>query len=116
MKFRTRKGKVRLATTSGHVTWLNEEWKELPELFHIEAWSSGCISEDMAAVLQGGGPSFEESRRENIIEAIREMEKADDPSLFTDTGLPNLKKLREYAGFEVTSEERDDAWAEHTAL
>lgn len=112
MKFRTRSGSIRLATTSGHITWLTEEWRDLPEVFHAEAWASGCISEDMAQVLQGE----EKPRGDKVKAAISQMVKegpVNDKNYWTEAGVPQLKKLREIAGFEVTASERDQAWAEH---
>lgn len=126
MKFRTRKGEVRLATTLGHVTFLTEEWKELPEIFHQEAYSRGCISEEMAEVLSKDGgideskvdvnQSPEETRMAAVLDAVKEMHDVKDvDGMFTESGLPSLKRLREIAGFEVTSEERDKAWAEFSS-
>lgn len=123
MKFRTRKGSLRLATTLGHVTHLTEEWKELPEIFHAEAYANGCISDEMAEVLAKDGSldeskvdvdqSPEQTRMDSVRAAVKEMNDAREvDGMFTDSGLPNLRRLREIAGFEVTAEERDTAWNE----
>jgi hypothetical protein len=119
MKFRTRSGMVRLGSPTGHVHTLTEEWAELHERFHKEAYASGCVSEDMAAVLatldkpapDGEKPLHgDAARMDKVKVAIRKMLDGNEQKNFTAAGIPDLRILRAVADFEVTSDERDEAW------
>jgi hypothetical protein len=117
MKFRTRSGVIRLGSPSGHVHTLTEEWQALDERFHKEAYAAGCLSEDMVAAIQlleahGGEPPLQgdAARLEKAKAAIRRMLEGDNPADFTAAGIPDLRRLRALADFDVTADERDAAW------
>jgi hypothetical protein len=111
-KFRTLPGRgpVRIALTSGHETWVTEEWEPLAPIFHREALADGCISEDMAKVLNGldAEPvAATKPRADQIAEVIAEMLDANEPAYIDDHGKPVLSMLSDKLGFKVTAKERD---------
>lgn len=117
MKFRTTQGRVKLSGGAGHIHTLGEEWTELHERFHKEARAAGCLSEDMVAAIKAlempkteptKGP--EENRLERVKAAIRTMLEGNNAGDFNATGTPDLRRLRDVADFNVTSDERDAAW------
>jgi len=60
-QFKVRKGQkpVRLASTSGHVTWVRDEWTDVPDELVNEALKSRCIPKDLYDSMQKevvGGP------------------------------------------------------------
>lgn len=130
MRFRTRHGEIRVAAQPGYVQTVTEEWAELHERFHKEAYAAGCISEDMLEILstataQVGATATaalksegdqekvlqgDSARLEKVKAAIKKMLDSDEPKNFTSAGLPDLRVLRAVADFEVSGDERDEAW------
>lgn len=117
MKFRTRSGTVRLGSPSGHVHSLTEIWQELDPRFHKEAYAAGCLSEDMVAAIQvlqthgaDGALQGDAARLEKAKAAVQRMLDGDNPADFTAGGIPDLRRLRVLADFDVSAEERDAAW------
>lgn len=129
MKFksRSRGESVRIASTSGHICIIGDEFTEVPEHMESEAYANGCISEalyqsikaDMEAdakkaaaalALNGGGAPEGSDRSPVIIAKINEMMDSTEDGYFTKAGLPNLKVLETLCGFRVSKEEMEKAW------
>jgi len=121
---------VRIASTSGHVFLVGEEYVEIPAGPNGEFWkmafSAGCISEEaLTKAIERqklGKPSpilgdaakvdlsnlTEDERRILAKEKITQMYATKDPSHFTNADLPKTDKLSELCGFTVSAVERDD--------
>lgn len=133
MKFRSRnKDIIRLASTIGHVCLIGEEWSEVPEHMESEAYSKGCISEEMYETIKdtidkeegnvtdipvGDGDTLDFSpatdegvRNVTIKEAIDKMIDEPKPSDFTARGMPNLSVLSERCGFPVPKVFMEPVW------
>lgn len=117
MKFRAKQGEVRIALTTGHVTIVTENLKELDTRFHAEAYAKGCLDENMAAALETKGASSStsgtmspEERAEKVLTAVKEIVEGGNPEDMTGAGLPKAGKITAMVGFEVTASERDDAY------
>lgn len=127
MKFRSRRDDevIRIASTSGHICLVGNEFVEVPEHMEADAYSAGCVSEalynsiraDMEkdakaqAALIGGGLTAEQ-KHEAIKVAIGSMLDSNDEGSFTKDGLPNMKVLAKQTGFALSKEEMEAAWAE----
>ena len=129
---RTKGEVIRIASTSGHIVLIGDEFTEVPEHMESEAFSKGCVSEalynsireDMKAdaqkqaalvALTGGGSPEGADRSPVVIAKINEMMDSTDEGYFTKAGLPNLKILETLCGFRVSREEMEAAWAEVAA-
>lgn len=118
-KFRTlREDKVRIALTSGHITVVDKDWVDLHEIFWSEAYSKGCMSEDMVGttppIPQIIPPTKAEPQtlsgkdRNDLIEmAMREVMGKGNPEDLTAQGKIRTNRLLEILGFEPTRDERD---------
>ena len=130
MKFRSRRdGEViRIASTSGHIVLVGDEFVEVPEHMEPDAYAAGCVSEalynsikaDMekdaaAKIALVGGAMTPEQKHAAIKVAIGAMLDGEDEGSFTAAGLPNMKVLAKTTGFAVTKEEMEAAWAEVSA-
>lgn len=118
---------IRLASTSGHVTFISETPAVIPSEFEGEALGRGACTEDRLNELkaklaapastpaggQQGLPLSEEDQKKAaaIQTAIVELiagAKADD---FDKAGKPTVEALKAKLGFAVTAAERDAALA-----
>lgn len=117
---------IRLASTSGHVTFVGETPTVIPTEFEREALGRGACTEERlnelkaklaAATPAAGGqaalPLSEEDQKKAaaIQTAIVELiagAKADD---FDKSGKPTVEALKAKLGFAVTAAERDAALA-----
>ena len=139
MRFRSRSNSevARLASTSGHIILVGQEFVEVPQHMEAEAYANGCVSEelynsikaDMAkgalaagdgggVQLPGGvtdGPGPEVIRQTTIRRSIRAMLDGKEEGAFTAAGLPNLKVLSGKCGFQVSKDEMEVAWGEISA-
>ena len=132
MKFRSRnKDVVRLASTMGHVCLIGQEWVEVPDHMEGDAYSKGCISEEMYDTIKetidkeeeqetipaGDGDTLDFSpatdegvRNATIKEAIDKIIDEPEPSDFTARGLPNLAVLSERCKFPVPKVVMEPVW------
>lgn len=135
MRFRSRSNSevARLASTSGHIILVGQEFVEVPQHMEAEAYSNGCVSEeiynsikaDMAKGALATGESGEakpasgiklpsdtgQSDRPAVIrQAIQGMLDGGEEGAFTAAGLPNLKVLSGKCGFQVAKDEMEAAW------
>lgn len=135
MKFRSRnKDTVRLASTVGDVVLIGEDMVEVPEHMEGDAYSKGCISEEMVNTIKDemddktnppvvdppvvGTPvdlSFAvetEVGAENakIKEEIDKMIDEPEDSFFTSQGFPNLSVLSGKCGFTVPKVRMTPVW------
>ena len=115
-KFKTRSGKVRLSSTSGHVVTVGEEFVPVPDELVSQALANRCIPKDLydqaladakkEAAGGGGGDdvnmiSAALARISEELEAGKtETEKG--VALETSTGLPTVEAVEEYSGLNVT--------------
>jgi hypothetical protein len=129
MKFiaRTKGEVIRLASTSGHIVLVGDEFTEVPKHMESEAFAKGCVSEELynsiradleadakkasaAISLNGGGTPDGADRSPIIIAKINEMMDSTEDGYFTEAGLPNLRVLGSLCGFRVSKEEMEEAW------
>jgi len=122
MKFKSISGKdIQINLDSGYSgTVFADDWCDLHPMFHREAIAQGAITDNMsqeainAHILQpgetGGVP-----RMKLIRDAIDAMILDGNKSDFTQSGLPNLKRLGERVGFGVERTDMEAVWAEITA-
>ena len=114
-KFRSPTGEpLHVALTTGHTMVIppSDEGVEVPSNFQREAISRG-------AVLVDGGSAETKTQIRNrqlvLMDTLQTMVAGADKDDFTSDGKPNLVKLKAKAGFAVTREEADAAFAELTA-
>lgn len=113
MKFKARNGEtVRITLKSGHVAIIrHDEWRELPDIFHAEAYAKGCLSENMASEFSSLEKASDGVDRQQLIrEAVQAMLDDGNTDLFTEAGVPRTNKLSELLGFDVTAAERTAAF------
>lgn len=109
---------VRLATLDGHVSWVGTEWTDLHERHHSEAYSAGCISEDMIknTASKGIDPSVVNTmnnialQKNEVETAIRKLVEDNDLESFDSKGKPKSTVLSQMVGFRVTNSIRDEVW------
>lgn len=114
-KFRSPTGEpLHVALTTGHTMVIptSEEGVDVPPHFQREAIARG-------AVLVDGGSAEVRTQIMNrqllLKETLTAMLAGADKDDFTAEGKPNLVKLKAKAGFAVTREEADAAFAELTS-
>ena len=135
MKFRSRSDSevARLASTTGHIILVGQEFVEVPQHMESEAYANGCVSEelynsikaDMAkgalATGEGGdakpaggiklpSDTGQSDRPAVIRQAIQGMLDGGEDGAFTAAGLPNLKVLSGKCGFQVSKDEMESVW------
>ena len=135
MRFRSRSNSevARLASTSGHIILVGQEFVEVPQHMEADAYSNGCVSEeiynsikaDMAngalATGEGGdsnpaggiklpSDTGQGDRPAVVRQAIQGMLDGGEEGAFTAAGLPNLKVLSGKCGFQVAKDEMEAAW------
>lgn len=105
---------VHVALTSGHAICIGPEGREVPQMFRRQALADGAIPVGVTAEeLDDSPPAPTEKDKAGILDReIKLFLEGDDPSNFVaGTGLPNRKKLSSAAGWNVTAEELEAAWA-----
>lgn len=120
MKFKSLTNEpVRISMISGHITIVGTEFAELHERFHKDAYSLGCISEDMlkSAAAEAIPAKMAETlvrthtKAQRIAETIGNWVEDNKLSNFSNsTGKPNANLLSDALGESVSSAERDEAW------
>jgi hypothetical protein len=109
---------VRLASIDGHVTFVTPEWKELHPRFHSQAYSMGCISDDMVrnTALEGMDTSVVNTlnnvalQKNEVETAIKRLVADNNLDAFDSKGKPKSTILTEMVGFRVTNPVRDEVW------
>ncbi len=123
MKFRSPGAEaLHIALTSGHTLVIPAEGVDVPQHFRREAISQGAepMSADRqdesfapaALPLQVSTAAGPEARKKLIADALLSMLNGSDEADFTKDGKPNLAKLKEVAGFNVSRAEADVVWEE----
>ena len=135
MKFRSRSDSevARLASTTGHIILVGQEFVEVPQHMESEAYANGCVSEELynsikadiakGALTGGATPAGitlpagagQDDRLTVIRQAIQGMLDGGEEGAFTAAGLPNLKVLSGKCGFQVAKDEMEAAWGEISA-
>ncbi|NKF21578.1 hypothetical protein [Solimonas marina] len=104
-----------LALTSGHTLVITHEkaGSTVPTHFRREAIAKGCIPVGISVddEKKSKKATAAEKRAEQIRVAIEKLLDSDDEAAFDEDAKPNVKKLSEAVGFEVTTVERDEVWA-----
>ena len=117
-RFKTNDGsKVRIAQLSGHVAWVGASYEELHERFHSDAYSLGCVSEDMQknTVLDSVSPKqvdelLERSAIDNaIIAEFKRIVDENDQDAMSNSG-PDAAKLSKKIGHRISSQKRNGMW------
>lgn len=110
---------IRLVADGGHVTWVTTEWQPLHQRFHMDAYSKGCISEDMIKNVSTTdvAPSVINTlnniaiQKDEIETAIKKMVEKGSPEDFQKRdGKPKAATITQLVGFRVTNSMRDDVW------
>jgi len=123
-KFKTVNGDCcRLALTSGHVYFIDTEWKDLPAMAHSAAYAQGCISEDMVTGDSKVGLTTEvlsnmkevEMEKRIIRDAIQKAIDTNDLEFFKKDGDPSLMKLNQAIGRSVEKNLVKDVWGTMTS-
>ena len=118
-KFKSTIGnQVRLSLLSGHTALVGPEWRELPELFHQEAYANGCVSDDMfkaqamasIPVAKAEAIASNGSREAKILKEIAAMVEGNDLKDFTQSGAPDATILSTRVGERITSQKRNEMW------
>jgi len=93
MRFRSKNRKnIRLASTTGHVILVGEEWVTVPEHMEGDAYANGCISEEMFNTIASMQSPEGQNVPHNPANPANEGDKSIDPaSSFNegDEGLDN---------------------------
>lgn len=109
---------VRIALTSGHITWVGTEdepgkWTPLHKRFWSHAFALGCESEDGSGKNENIDGMSLDQRKDAILAVMREFSESEDKAtLFTKAGVPDANKMSEKLGFTVKADERDILWEE----
>lgn len=112
MRFRSRTDEpVRLALLSGHTAVVGRDWRELPPIFHADAYKAGCQAEDSAAVEETTvkpGPDagnqvvdHDTAYRNALTTMVTRSEEGD----FTAASLPNINVVSKLCGFTARKED-----------
>ena len=98
----------RLALLSGHVYLVGNEFQSLPEFAWKEAFSQGCLTEDMIVALQIDpsvvqGLSEQAGLKMKVREAVQDAIKHNRAEAFKKDGYPNAVWLSNKIGVRVSS-------------
>jgi len=117
-RFKSRSGTVRLASTSGKVVFVGEEFTKVPNELVAEAYAKQLVPESLLVEGAASASAFSDiGRREQVgavIKTIFEMidegvEKTPDGQDLAYRGKPRVDAVSELAGFKVTGKEIDEA-------
>lgn len=112
MKFKSPNNEpTMIGLTSGHTMVVEPTGTEVPQQFRRAAIAAGCTPMGVGISEQPEASEAAETRQDVIKNAINKMLDGGEDGDFTNDGKPDLKKLSETAGFKVTRDERDAAWA-----
>jgi hypothetical protein len=109
-----------LRTTKGHsIGFVKGERTWVPPACVPDAVAIGAVSEDEIDLLPTeaapAAPMSPDKRNELLCAAFDKLLLRNERGDFSASGLPNVAKLKELCGFEVTNRERDAAWTAYTA-
>lgn len=109
MKFRSPTDTpVYMALTNGHTCVVGPDLTEVPDMFRRKAIAEGCLAEGETAAQ---AEAVQATRKIDLIRnAMQRMIADAEESDFNNDGKPDLRKLSKRAGFEVSRDERDEAW------
>lgn len=108
---------IRVLSPDGMViSWVFPEWIELREEVWADAYSKGCISDDMNRV--GMNPleaianmkAHEIAYEAQVKKAIEEILDTGDPADFDGLGKPKLTSISAIVGTQPTAAQRDKAF------
>lgn len=102
-RFRTPPGQdpIRVALLTGHATFIGHDWQELEERYHREALKLGAQTEAAENRVVSLPPAVDNSETAAIRGALIQMLNEAEPEHFNAAGQPNLKTVRELAGFNA---------------
>lgn len=117
-------GPVRIASTSGHITLLTDEFKEVPAILEPEARKVGAIAEEqfdqvrkqIESESSDSPPQVDRKERAELIElACNEMIDEGNPNNMTTAGRPKVDAVERKTGLtDVKAKEIEDVWAKIT--
>lgn len=120
MRFKAPKAGVelRVTTLEGHICMLGDDWTELPEVLHEAAIKAGAAVDQtivQATPLEPqASPDAIDQRTDiqKIVDAIRELQKKNDPEDFTSDGVPKIYPVSSIVGVRVDKADLLIAWAQ----
>lgn len=106
---------VRIASTSGHICIIGDEFVDVPGHMVSDAYAAGAISEDMYNSIRADIEKEQKAAaaidRPAVVDAkLQEMLDSDDKGYFTTQGIPNRKILNKLCAFTVSNDEFELAW------
>ena len=119
IKFRSGTDKdVQINLDSGYSATVTPEWCEIHPMFHRDAIALGCITDNMTAeaialhhkVGDLNAPMLD--RKAKIRDVLHAMILDGDQDDFTQSGHPDLRKVRSRVGFGVERDEMLAVWNE----
>jgi hypothetical protein len=117
-RFKSRSGKdVRIAQLSGHIAIVGGEYADLHERFHSDAYSQGCVSEDMQknTVLDSVSPQQVEDLLSKsaldaaILAEFKRIVDENDQDAMTKSG-PDARLLSTVVGQRISTQKRNAMW------
>lgn len=109
---------VRLAQVTGHITIIGTEWTDVHPRFFSDAYSAGCISEDMvkSAASDSLDPRVVNTmnnvalQKNEVESAIIKLVKENNLESFDMKGKPKSQVLTQMVNFRVSNAMRDEVW------
>lgn len=105
---------VRLIVVDKISTVAAETSRILPGYFASEAQRQGCKVEDVDGTVLEPVKQETPGRIDAIVNVIKEIMDAGDPALLTNEGYPRVTEVESRLGYDVTAEERTEAWNKYS--
>ena len=114
---------IRVCHPDGSVALIGEEPREIPKKMWRLAVREGALASDMkvqkADLSEVGDGDDAETRRQAIYDAMLkawdanesdEETPAEFEGAFTAAGVPNVRWIEKFVGFDIDAKERDEIW------
>ena len=123
-KFRSKTGRdIRLASTSGHVVIVGEDFKEVPPMLEQKAMAAGLVPKSLYDEVKSdlrkeiSGDVASDAKKRKILEALQRIAAETEQGKEETAGgkklihndKPVLAAVSEYAGFTVKTADIEDA-------
>lgn len=110
----------RVVLMSGHTYIVGDDWVLMPDFAWSEAYSKGCVSEEMIAAVERGDTlatlinvnTLEENLQEKIKTLIKAWMDTCAEDNFDSKGMPKLAKVRAALGSHITKMQVVAAYAD----
>lgn len=104
---------VRIALTTGHITFVETEWTLLNRRFWSHAFAMGCETKDGKGRTENLDGMTLDQRKEAILAMMQTFEESEDKAgLFNAKGIPDSARLTDRLGFPVGDDEVVVLWDE----